>query len=380
MSRRSESVPFEGPRGRLSGRLHRPPGPIRGVAVFAHCFSCGKDLHAAGWLTDALADEGFATLRFDFAGLGQSEGDFAETTLATNVDDLLAAARWLDSEGLAPTLLVGHSLGGAAVLLAAPSLSSVQAVATVGAPADPTHLAQQPVDLAAPLLADLASHDLLGGLSALRKPLLVLHSPQDQVVGVGHARRLFEAARHPKSFVSLDGADHLLTTEADARYAGSVIATWAARYAAASLEVPKPTHDHDVETTTGATLATELVAHGVHHFRADEPVSAGGLDTGPSPFELVLAGLGACTGMTLRMYADRKGWALDEAQVHLEHHKQPREEGGRPREAIERTVALVGDLDDAQRARLLEIADRCPVHRALTGGFVVSTHPADQSQ
>jgi putative redox protein len=374
MPRRAQSVNFEGPSGRLVGKLHRPPGPTEGVAVFAHCFSCGKDVHAARHLADALAHAGFVSLRFDFAGLGQSEGAFADTTLASNVDDLRAAARWMADQGLAPTLLVGHSLGGAAALLAAASLPSVRAVATVGTPSEPSHLGQH-VSLSPALAADLASHPLLERMAALRKAVLLLHSPHDTVVGVDHARRLFEAARHPKSFVSLDGADHLLSDPDDARYAGEVVASWARRYASRPDPLVRPVHDDDVETWTGEGFATQVVAHGVHHLRADEPAALGGGDTGPAPFEWVSAGLGACTGMTLRMYADRKQWPLEEVEVHLRHRKEPQPEG-RPVDVIERTVELRGPLSDEQRARLLEIADRCPVHRALTAGFVVRTEAA----
>jgi len=394
MGRRHERVQFEGSHGeKLAGQLHRPAGPVEGAAVFAHCFTCSKDLRAARRITEAVAERGFVSLRFDFTGLGQSGGAFEDTTFASNVGDLVAAARWLEGEVRAPTLLVGHSLGGAAVYRAAAQLPSVRAVASIGAPADPSHveglfadhldaieadgqaevsLAGRPFTITRELVHDLRDHQVIEGLRELRRAVLVLHSPQDDTVGVDNARALFEAAWHPKSFVSLDGADHLLTDPADAAYVGEVVASWARRYAAQPASRARATHDDDVEVVTADRLASSIVAHGVHHLRADEPVDVGGEDTGPTPFELVSAGLGACTSMTLRMVADRKGWPLEEVRVHVRHDKEP-VDGERPRDVFDRVVELSGALDDDQRRRLLEIADRCPVHRALHGGVTIRT-------
>jgi putative redox protein len=390
----AQRVSFHNGKHDLAGRLHLPAGPARAWAVFAHCFTCSKDLRAAREIAEALAGRGVGVLRFDFSGLGQSEGDFADSTFSTDVGDLVAAANWLTAEHAAPTLLVGHSLGGAAVLKAAVQLPSVRAVATVGAPAEPAHathlfeeheetirtdgqatveLAGRPFVISEALLADLEEQSIASCISGLRRALLVLHSPQDNTVGIEQARHIYEAARHPKSFVTLDGADHLLTEPADARYAGQVIATWAERYLGDPVDVA--THGDDVEVRGGRFgFAQQIVARGAHHLRADEPIGIG-TDTGPTPYELLLAGLGACTSMTMRMYADRKGWPLEEAVVHLKHSKQHATDAakGAKIDVIDKEIELRGDLDATQRARLLEIADRCPVHRTLHSDVVITT-------
>ena len=403
MSRPLERIAFQTAAGHdLVGRLHRPVGPIRGVALFAHCFTCSKDLNAARNIAEALTAKGFATLRFDFTGLGQSGGDFADSTFSTDLDDLEAAANWLEEHVGAPSLLVGHSLGGAAVLAVAERLHSVRAVATVGAPSDPAHvehlfadhadtihergcatveLAGRAFDIRKEFLDDLAEHRLLARLKKLGRATLFLHSPQDDTVGVEHARKLFESAWHPKSFVSLDGADHLLSRPEDAAYVGEVIASWASRYAAEAASVPRARRKQDVEVWLGPEgFATDVAVRGLHRFRADEPPSVGGTDTGPTPYELVSAGLGACTVMTVRMYADRKGWPLEGVEAHVRHGKihakdcaSCETETGRI-DRFERTIRLLGPLDDTQRARLLEIADRCPVHRTLHNEVEILTH------
>lgn len=390
MSRLVEAVVFPGALGHpLKGRLHHPVGPVVGVALFAHCFTCSKDLHAARRIAASLAERGFRTLRFDFTGLGQSEGDFADTTFSSDVEDLIAAAAWLRETHQAPSLLVGHSLGGAAVLRAAARIEACTAVATVGAPSDPEHvlhvfapeekqaicegeamvsLAGRSFTVKRAFIDDLATHPLTEDLPTLRKAILVLHSPQDQTVGVEHARALFQAARHPKSFVSLDGADHLLSRAEDAEWAGEVIAGWAMRYAGKRQPVPAAVHQDDVEVATAAGgFATNIIARGRHRFRADEPLSLGGTDTGPTPYELLSASLGACTTMTLRMYARRKAWPLEDVIVHVIHAKIDGVD------TFERVLHLEGDLDEAQKARCVEIADRCPVHRTLHNDVVVTT-------
>lgn len=402
----TERLTFPGTQGQeLSGRLELPAdGRPSAFAVFAHCFTCGKTAKAAVHLARALSEEGVGVLRFDFTGLGESEGDFVDTNFSSNVDDLVAAARFLESEHAAPRLLVGHSLGGAAVLHAAARLESVRAVATVGAPADPSHvlrhveeardeietrgratvhLGGRPFTISEQFLRDLEAQTMEDVVSGLGRALLVLHSPVDEVVGVDNAASLYAMAKHPKSFVSLDDADHLLTDPADSRYAGSVLAAWSRRYL--DLDETEP----DVEELRGGervvtrtrtgSFRTDIRVRG-HALVADEPESVGGGDEGPTPYDLLVAGLGACTSMTLHMYAERKGWPLEEARVRLRHrrvHREDEEECARGRDGrldvVDREVELVGALDQEQRERLMEIADRCPVHRTLEAGVEVRT-------
>ena len=390
-------VSFPGAQGHtLVGRLHRPPGPLRGCALFAHCFTCGKDLRVARSLSATLAGHGFATLRFDFTGLGESGGDHADTTFGTNIGDLVAAADWMRETLEAPSLLVGHSLGGAAVIMAAGSIPEVRAVATIGAPAEPAHVAkllgprraeveargEAEVELAGrrffikqQFLDDLEAQSPAEHLRALDAALLVFHSPQDEVVGIDNARRIYEAARHPKSFVSLDGADHLLRRPRDGAYVANVLAAWVDRYVArVADEVPRGT-----VVVEGAGTLQQHVAAGPHAWLGDEPTDVGGLDTGPSPYDLFLASLGTCTSMTLRMYASRKDWPLESVRVTLTHERVHAkdcadcEKPGGLIDEITRSLELRGPLDDAQRARLLEIADRCPVHRTLQNEIKIRT-------
>ena len=388
---------FQGPAGNdLAGHLDLPVGEPSAVALFAHCFTCGKDLKATARISRALARRGIATLRFDFTGLGESGGDHAASTFAANVEDLVAAADFLRRELMAPALLVGHSLGGAAVLAAAHRVPESVAVVTIGAPASTDHLREllvrrapqlaagaetvevdlggRAVRVGRALLDDLASTRLDERIAELGRALLVMHSPVDLVVGIDHARRIFEAARHPKSFVALPEADHLLLRDpADSEYVAAVLCAWSSRF------VPSvPEEDRE-----GRELApTEVRVHGHrglaqhvhagrHHLIADEPEAQGGTDLGPTPYAYLLAGLGACTAMTLRLYAQRKGWELGEVDVVLRHqraHAADAAAAGVERlERISKEVTFGGELDDEQRARLLEIADRCPVHRTLTG-------------
>lgn len=395
----SERVRFPGAEAELAGRIDHPQGPPRGWALFAHCFTCGKDLAAARRIADALAQRGFGVLRFDFTGLGQSEGEFADTTFSSNVADLVAAADFLRREQGAPRVLIGHSLGGAAVLAAAQAIEEARAVVTIGAPFEPAHVAhlveeqapelraggearvrigQRSFTLRAGFLADLEQQNQPERIAALRRALLVLHSPVDEVVPVDEARKIYQAARHPKSFVSLDDADHLLSRRADAEYAAEVIAAWSARYLPEPA-APAPEEPGRVRVEGGALGFANTVVAGEHLLRADEPRSVGGTDTGPAPYDFLLAGLGACTSMTLRMYADRKGWPLEGVSVRLRHEKIHAEDcaecetkSGRV-DRIERELVLRGPLDPEQRARLLEIADRCPVHRTLEGEIRVET-------
>ncbi len=388
---RQERVRFDDGRGgALAGELVQPLGRPRAWALFAHCFACSRRSHAARRVGDALALRGIGVLRFDFAGVGQSGGELAESGFSGNVRELEAAATFLEAEVGAPaTLLVGHSLGGAAVIAAAGNLPAVRAVATIGAPASPAHLGLKfkrdgeklPADAEACIviggqricigqsfLDDLERHDLASDVTALRRPLLILHAPRDEIVGIDEAGKLFGAAKHPKSFVSLDDADHLLTDAADAAYAAGVIAAWADRYLPAEADPPPAEGAVEVrETGTGRFQQEVRVGH--HRLVADEPTSVGGDDAGPSPYDLLAAALGVCTSMTVRMYAAHKQLPLEGVGVEVCHakvHAQDSERGGSAKiDRLTRRLTFEGSLDDAQRARLLEIADRCPVHRTL---------------
>jgi uncharacterized OsmC-like protein/alpha/beta superfamily hydrolase len=398
---RTERFDFPNARGQtLAALLHRPAGEPAAFALFAHCFTCGKDNLAAKRIAEALAERGIAVLRFDFTGLGASEGEFANTHFSSNIADLVAAADHLRRIGRAPALLVGHSLGGAAVLAAAGQIPEARAVATIAAPSDPGHvtglfkdqaadiraegerevlLAGRPFRIRREFLDDVAEQNLLARVKELHKALLVLHSPIDDTVGIDNASQIFLAARHPKSFVSLADADHLLARRRDALYAANVIAAWAERYVEAPPAVASEDARVAVVSATGEGKFQQSVAVGPHRFLADEPVAVGGMDSGPSPYDLLLASLGACTAMTLRLYADQKGLPLTGVSVTLTHAKIhaadcatcETKEGKIDR--IERTIALEGSLDAAQRARLLEIADKCPVHRTLTSEVDIRT-------
>lgn len=400
----TDRIEFPGSSGDLlAAKLDRPPGRPRAWALFAHCFTCSKDFVASKRIAQALADRGIAVLRFDFTGLGSSAGDFANTNFSSNVGDLVRAAEWLGRNHEAPSILVGHSLGGAAVLAAAPRIPEAVAVATIGAPADPEHVVQMLADrrneietrgeaevelagrtfrIRKQLLDDLAESKL-DDLAELRKALLVLHSPVDNVVGVENASRIFLAARHPKSFVSLDDADHLLTRPADAAWAADLIATWASRFLPEEPAAERPEDDAEVLVQeTGEGTYANVIRVGPHVLASDEPPSVGGDDTGPTPYGYLLASLGACTSMTVRMYANRKQWPLERVRVRLRHEKihardcEACETETGKIDHIESEIALEGPLDDTQRARLMEIADRCPVHRTLHSEVLVETRPA----
>jgi len=406
----TEKTTFEGAFGdRLAARLERPDGEPLATALFAHCFTCSKDLRAARAITRALAERGYAVLRFDFTGLGESEGDFADTHFSSNVDDLVAAADHLRRELAAPRLLVGHSLGGAAVLVAASRIPEVEAVATLGAPSEGKHLRERllkaapeledgdeaEVELAGrtfrirrELIDDLAGASVTEAAEGLGRPLLLLHSPVDETVPIEHAGRLFEAARHPKSCVALDGADHLLTEEADARFAADVLGVWAERYVAeerARTRGPgEPVEAGRVVVRGGREPYRVTAGSDDHVWIADEPDSVGGGNAGPDPYELLLSSLGACKAITVRMYADRKGWPLHQTRIRLAHsrvHAEDCEEcktGEGKVDRIDVDVDVRGPLSDGQREKLLEISGKCPVHRTLEGEIEIVSRSAGE--
>jgi uncharacterized OsmC-like protein/pimeloyl-ACP methyl ester carboxylesterase len=401
----SERIEFAGSAGAsLAGRLDLPESVPRAYALFAHCFTCSKDVLAAARISQALTEFGIAVLRFDFTGLGGSGGDFANTNFSSNVKDLVHAAGYLRTHRAAPSILIGHSLGGAAVLAATEHVPETRAVVTIGAPAGTEHLmhllgdrtreieergeaevclGSRPFRIRRQLLADVKSQPQAARIERLGAPLLVMHSPDDQTVGIENARQIFDSARHPKSFVSLEGADHLLTDKADARFAASIVAAWAARYLDEDASVPEGTRSAVSEgavtvSENGSGRFGQRITVGRHVLSADEPIPLGE-DTGPSPYDLLLASLGACTSMTLRMYAARKHWPLEKVTVSLRHRRIHAKDctdcvtQAGQLDTIERVIDLAGDLDESQRQRLLEIADRCPVHKTLHSEVVVDT-------
>ena len=396
-----EKIHFENRKGeKLAARLEFPPdSKPYAFALFAHCFTCNKNLTAVRNISRALSGNGIAVLRFDFTGLGESEGDFADTNFSSNVEDLVDAANFLAEHYEAPGLLVGHSLGGAAVLKAGLSLPSVKAITTIGAPYDPehvTHLFSEDIEaiksdgvakvsiggreftIKKSFLEDIEETKTLSTIHALERPLLIMHSPVDQTVEVSNATSIYKAAQHPKSFVSLDQADHLLSRKEDSLYAGEMIASWVKRYLPAPDPVKLQT-DGQVVVLTEEDSYTTMIKAGSHHLIADEPETVGGSNFGPTPYDLLTSALGACTSMTLRMYADRKKWPLKRVKVHLEHEKdyakdcENCEQSSAKIDHFYRKIELEGDLDDTQRARLLEIADKCPVHKTLHNEVKVIT-------
>lgn len=389
-----QKVSFQNKEGQnLIGRLELPVDQHpHNFAIFAHCFTCNKNLSAVKNIGKALSSKGFGVLRFDFTGLGESEGDFSDTNFSGNVEDLIAAADYLTENHQAPTLLVGHSLGGAAVVFAAAEVESVKAVATIGAPSSPDHvqhllhsgideikatgkavvnLSGRDFTIKKQFLDDLKTKSLPEVAQNLRKALLVMHSPQDTTVGIKNAEEIYVASRHPKSFVSLDGADHLLMNKKDSIYAGEIISGWAQRYVdVPELQNLKSKHQvvASLYSEDGFTTAMKV---GNHYMTADEPISFGGNDYGPSPYELVSAGLSACTAMTVQMYVQRKGWALENIEVHTSYSKSHAEDcencelDAAKIDTFHREIKLTGDLGDKQIARILQIADKCPVHKTL---------------
>ena len=392
----------------LSARLELPADQHpHNFAIFAHVFTGNKNLSATRHISRALTLSGFGVLRFDFTGLGESEGDFADTTFTSNVEDLIAAADFLTTHYKAPTLIVGHSLGGAASIFAGSRIESITAVATIGAPSEPEHVSHllesslediqengealvavggRKFRIKKQFLDDLESKNMFKVLQNMRKALLVLHSPQDSVVEIENAARLFHAAYHPKSFVTLDGADHMLSNKIDAVYAGNLIAAWANRYIDLPKEDPLQTDQQVMARLEGEDGYTTEIKAGKHGLIADEPLDVGGDDFGPSPYELLSASLASCTAMTLQMYARRKKWDLKEVEVHISHGKKYMndcsacENKGARIDHFNRMIEIEGDLTREQVERLLEIADRCPVHRTLHGQVEITTELLDVVQ
>lgn len=397
---RTRRFEFTGSQGSpLAARLDMPDSEPHTYALFAHCFTCGKDVVAATQIARVLTEAGIAVLRFDFTGLGQSGGDFANSDFSSNTEDLVRAADQLRTRFTAPSLLIGHSLGGAAVLAAAHLIPEVNSVATIGAPADPSHVAgllsesrteieqcgEAEITLAGrtfrvrrELLTDLAAQPQAERIAALGTALLVLHSPTDECVGVDNARRIFDTARHPKSFIALDGADHLLTDPNDATYAATVLAAWATRYISRARTEQEPAERTVVVSEVQPHSLVQAITVGKHHLTADEPLPAGD-DSGPTPYDLLLAALGTCTSMTIRLYAQRKQWPLNGISVSLRHSRIHAADCADCSthvgkiDRIERKIRLDGDLDESQRRRLFEIADRCPVHRTLRSEILIAT-------
>lgn len=401
----TEKFTFTGHSGAtLAARLDLPDGPQLATALFAHCFTCSKDIPAAKRISGRLAAMGIAVLRFDFTGLGHSEGEFANTTFTSNVADLVCAAEALSGRDMAPALLIGHSLGGAAVLKAAGRIDSARAVATIAAPYDPGHVMHNFDDALDRIAADGRAEVELGGraitigrdfvedvkaeslgpaIAGLKSALLILHGPRDAVVGIDNATEIFKAARHPKSFVTLDDADHLIRRGADAEYAAEVIAAWSRRYLDLRTPAPPPGAPEGVTRVSEADpdgFLQDIQAGPNHHLQADEPESYGGTNRGLTPYQFLAAGLGACTSMTIRLYARRKGWPLDHVGVDVTHDKVHAQDCGDCNEksaekidVFSRLIRLEGALSEDQRRKLLEIADRCPVHRTLEGRIRIET-------
>ena len=395
---RSLPFDFSGKSGQtLAGRLDLPEGRVVAYVLFAHCFTCSKNSIAAVRIARALAARGYGVLRFDFTGLGDSGGDFADSGFSGSVSDLVAAASALREKGRAPAILIGHSLGGAAALAAAGKIPEIVAVATIAAPMDADHVMHllsagldevmargeaevriggRPFMIRRSFVEDLAAQDQQSRIAGLSRSLLVLHSPRDEIVGIDNATRIFVAARHPKSFVSLDGADHLLTSAKDADYVAEIVAAWASRYLPSDQPLRSDSQSGfvTVEETGEGAFQVEVTAGGAR-FIADEPVEVGGLGSGPTPYDLLAAGLGACTAMTLRLYARGKSLKLDKVTVNVAHSRTP--DGA---DLFVRRVHLDGELAPAQRVRLLEIAERCPVHRTLEKGASIEIAAGEDAE
>lgn len=410
-----KKVTFTGSSGQdLAGLIELPDTTPKAIALFAHCFTCGKDIAASSRVARHMVDNGFGVLRFDFTGLGNSDGDFANTNFTSNVSDLLHAAEFLRNEYQAPQILIGHSLGGTAVLHAANQIPESRGIVTIGSPANASHVShnfqeslreiedkgEAEVNLGGrkfrilKQFVDDIRNTKINDLSLLKKACLIMHAPFDEIVSIREAEKIYQSASHPKSFVSLDDADHLLSRKSDAEYVADVIASWSARFLAQSDESKpasnKSEHDSTMsdngKVAPGVVKAEEIdhkfaisLTTDRHSWRADEPVSVGGADTGPDPYDLLLSSVGACTVMTVRMYAERKGWPLDDIEVSLKHQRrydkdcEECEDKPRQIDEISRQIRFKGDLTSEQKKRLMEIADKCPVHRTLTCNLEITS-------
>ncbi|MEE9446801.1 MAG: bifunctional alpha/beta hydrolase/OsmC family protein [Arenicellales bacterium] len=380
----------------LAALLETPEGTPKAYALFAHCFTCSKDIAAASRISRALADEGIATLRFDFTGLGNSDGDFSNTNFSSNLQDLQSAAKFMASEYQAPDILIGHSLGGAAVLAVSQHLPSVKAIVTIAAPATGKHIehlfvahkekiAQDSamVDLAGrqftikkQFLEDIARYNDTQHIERLKKALLIFHSPVDDMVSIDEAAKIYRAAKHPKSFISLANADHLLSRAKDADYVATMISTWVSRYLNLNTETPLK----KAAVAHGEVMVREIdhdftcqIDTEDHRLTGDEPLSFGGQNKGPSPYEFLLSSLGLCTAMTIRMVAKREQLPLKDVKVHLEKSLSEKDANGKRSLILSRKITLLGELDDKQYERLMLVADRCPVHKSLSGDIQINT-------
>lgn len=405
MTSQPQRLTFAGHSGAsLSARLDLPNGPVRAFALFAHCFTCSKDLVAIRRIGAELARMGVAVLRFDFTGLGSSEGEFSSTNFSSNVADIVSAADYLRQHFQAPSVLIGHSLGGAAVLSASKQVPETRAVVTIGAPADASHvlklisssdrsridsdgstgvrIGERTFQISRQFVEDVCREPLAADIAALRKPLLIMHAPRDETVGIENATEIFLAAKHPKSFISLDTADHLISDPADAAFVGQAIAGWLSRYVPADTPEQDDVHTDVRVMETGEGRFQNMVRAGLHRLFADEPEKMGGLDTGPTPYDFLSIALGACTSMTLRLYAERRKISLGPISVDVTHEKVHAVDcaGCATGKALDakidrftRTITVETTLTDELRAKIVEIANKCPVHRTLESSSVVTT-------
>lgn len=392
MIKSSQKITFENSRGeKLSARIAFPiDRKPHNFAVFANCFTSNKNFKAIRYITQSLTAEGFGVLSFDFTGLGESEGNFAGTAFSSSVDDLICAANYLKENYVAPTLIVGHSLGGAAVILAASQVDEIKAVVTSGTPSARQHVRNllksgieeieengvaevdiggRPFTVKKEFIDDLVNQKLPGVVKQIRKSYLGLHSAQDTIVGIENESELYLAVRHPRSFISPDGADHLLSKEKDACCAGDLIVTWAKRY----VEIPEieelSTQSRVVAYLDTSEKFTTHIKADQRSLIADEPENFGANVFGPSPYQLVASGLATCTLMTLHLYAELKKWDLQEVFRHIRHettHLEDWKDCENPKAQIDkftRDLELIGDLDVEQKQKLLEVSGKCPVHQ-----------------